>query len=76
MVHTEALSHRLHRLAPPVGQQPTHVQLTLAPLVRPPHAAEHPPGELQQPRTHLGDLLRCHPKITPGRSPEPVERHT
>jgi transposase len=66
MVHPQPLSHRLHRLAPPISEQPTHVQLALALLIRTRQASKHCPGEAHKPGTNLDDLFRCHPKITSG----------
>ncbi len=36
MINAEALRHRLHRLPRTVGEQTTHVQLALDPLIRTP----------------------------------------
>ena len=61
MIHPKTSSHRLHRLPRTISQQATHIQLALDPLIRPPNRTiQHFHGELDQPRTHLLDLLRSH----------------
>src|SRR5512142_2252181 len=65
MVHAQPRRHRPHRLAPPIGQQPAHIQLPGRPLVLPRQPAEHLRGEIQQPGPDLRDLLRGHAGITP-----------
>ena len=65
VVHAQPRRHRLHRLAPPVGQQPAHVQLTLGALILTRQPAEHLRGKVQQPGPDLRDLLRGHAGITP-----------
>ena len=60
VVHTQALGHRLHRLALAVQHQPAHVQLALGPLVPALQRAEHLRSERLKPRTDLIHLLRCH----------------
>jgi hypothetical protein len=61
MVNAEPLRHRLHRLARPIGEQATHIQLALDPLIQPTNRTlQHLRGELDQPRTHLLNLLRSH----------------
>ena len=64
MIHPQPLSHRLHRLAPPIGQQPAHIQLTGRPLILTRQPAQHLPGERHQPGPDLRDLLRSHPGMT------------
>src|SRR5216683_578151 len=64
MIHTQPLRHRLHRLAPPVGQQPAHIQLASRPLVAARQPAQHLPCEGRQPGPDLRDLLRGHPGMT------------
>jgi hypothetical protein len=36
MIDPEAFRHRLHRLTLPIGEQATHIQLALDPLIRTP----------------------------------------
>jgi hypothetical protein len=61
MIHPQPLRHRLHRLACTIGQQATHIQLALGPLIRPPNRTiQHLHGELDQPGTHQLNLLRSH----------------
>jgi hypothetical protein len=64
MINPETLSHRPHRLARPVGEQATHIQLTLDPLVRPCNRTiQHPRRELDQTRPQLRKLVNPHTNI-------------
>jgi site-specific DNA recombinase len=64
MVHSQPRRHRLHRLTPPIRQQPTHIQLTGRPLILTRQPAEHLRGERHQPGPDLRNLLRVHPGMT------------
>lgn len=59
-VLTQTSRHRLHRLAPPVQQQPAHIRLPPPPLIR----TEEPVEQLRRERLQIlpdrGHLLRCH----------------
>jgi hypothetical protein len=60
MVHTQTGSHRLHRPALPIQQQPAQTQLALGPLIRPGQPAQHLGREHLQPRPDPRHLLRSH----------------
>ena len=74
MIYPKALRHRHHRLAPPVSQQPPHIQLPCRLLIAARQATEHLFREGQQPGPDVRDLLRSHPGMTLQRSPQ--ERET
>ena len=64
MICPQPFGHRLHGLAPPIGQQPAHIQLTGRPLIPARQPAKHLRGKIQQPGPDLRDLLRGHPSMT------------
>ncbi len=56
--------HRLHRLAPPVQQQPSHIRLSPAVLIRACERLEHLRRERHQILPDLIQLPRCHTPST------------
>ena len=64
MIGPQPLRHRHHRLAPPIGQQPAHIQSARGALILARKPAEHLRGERRQPGPDLCHLLRSHPGMT------------
>jgi hypothetical protein len=76
MIHPEPLRHRLHRLPLAVEHQPSQIQLTLCPLIRPREPTQHLSGERRQPRTDLLQLLRFHRDSRSHQRPDQPQQHT
>src|SRR5687768_13887662 len=75
--NTQPFGHRLHRLTPPVQQQPTHICRALVPLITTHQRREHLRRELLQPPANGGQLPRSHASIaTRGRRSDKTERST
>jgi hypothetical protein len=65
MIHPEALRHRLHRLALPIREQATHIQLTVGPLIRPADRfLQHLRGEFDQPGPKPRQFVSSHTMIS------------
>jgi pyruvate,water dikinase len=75
VIHTQSLTHRLHRLALPVQHQPPQIQLTLSTLVTTREASEHLRREGFQTWPHLVDLIRSHDMINDTNTLELKEIH-
>jgi hypothetical protein len=77
MVNPQPLRHRLHRLTRPVGEQPTHVQLALGPLIAASNRSlQHLRGELDQPGPNPRQLVSFHPTKSASSLDQVTQRHT
>lgn len=74
MVHTQAPSHRLHRLPPPVQQQSPQIQAALHSLVSTRQQREHLPGELLQPTPKRREFIHPHTSRKPPEQPHAQRR--